>query len=56
MNYNKNKTRAAGGPGGITCYCCNNFKTVKAARTFHNRVIRRKLNALVKFELRLEEL
>lgn len=45
MNTNKIRTKAVSGPGGIKCSCCNNCGSVKAARTIHNRIIRRKANA-----------
>ena len=42
MNSNKIRTKANCGPGGIKCACCNSMGNVKAARTLHNRIIRRK--------------
>lgn len=53
MNNNKIRTKAISGPGGIHCRCCNNCGSVKAARTIHNRIIRRK--AKIAFRINSEE-
>lgn len=45
MNTKRIHTKAICGPAGIQCNCCRAAKSVKAARTLHNRIIRRKANA-----------
>lgn len=45
MNENKEATKAVRGPGGIKCPCCRASKTVKEARTLHNRILRHRTKA-----------
>lgn len=45
MNENKEATKAVRGPGGIKCSCCRASKTVKEARTLHNRILRHRMKA-----------
>jgi hypothetical protein len=45
MNENKEATKAVRGPGGIKCSCCRASKTIKEARTLHNRILRHRMKA-----------